>query len=77
MGLKEQIKKAGSESQINDLLVQGRSFDMASDKTKNAWLSSAKKRLVELKCTPPTPPQPVSEETSTAVVKKKTKVKKS
>ena len=48
MGLKQQIKQAGSEAEISSLLSQGTSFTMASDRTKNSWKFTARRRLVEL-----------------------------
>ena len=48
MGLREQIKNAGSESEIESLISKSKTFDYASDKTKNAWKSTAKFRISEL-----------------------------
>ena len=45
MGLKEQIKKAISESEIFSLLSKGKSFEFATEDTRRAWKSSAKARL--------------------------------
>ena len=45
MGLKEQIKKANSESEIFSLLSKGKSFEFATEDTRRAWKSSAKARL--------------------------------
>ena len=56
MGIKEQIKKAGSEADIQNLLNKIMNFDLASDRTKNACKSVAKRKLDELKnSVPPTP----------------------
>lgn len=48
MGLREQIKKAGSEAEINELISKSKTFEFASDRTKSAWKSTAKNRIVEL-----------------------------
>ena len=48
MGLREQIRKANSESEITSLLTKGKSFEMASTITKNSWKSTARLRLNEL-----------------------------
>jgi len=45
MGLKEQIKKANSESEIFSLLSKGKSFEFATEDTRRAWKSAAKVRL--------------------------------
>jgi hypothetical protein len=45
MGLKEQIKKANSESEIFSLLSKGKSFEFATEDTRRAWKSTAKVRL--------------------------------
>ena len=52
MGLKQQIKQAGSEAEISSLLSQGASFMMASDRTKNSWKFTARRRLEELSSSP-------------------------
>ena len=41
MGLKEQIKKANSESEIFSLLSKGKSFEFATEDTRRAWKSAA------------------------------------
>ena len=48
MGLREQIKTANSESEIKVLLDKGKSFEFASNVTKNSWKSTARFRLSEL-----------------------------
>lgn len=48
MGLREQIRKANSESEISSLLSKGNNFDMASGITKRSWKSTARIRLNEL-----------------------------
>lgn len=68
MGLREQIKNAGSEAEINDLISKGRTFEYASDRTKNSWKSTARYRLSELN-------NPVPVQTPSESVGKKTKVK--
>jgi len=53
MGLREQIRKANSESEIVSLLSNGNTFDMASKLTKSSWKSTARLRLSELNNLPP------------------------
>jgi hypothetical protein len=48
MGLREQIKNAGSEIEIAQLMSMGNAFDYVSDKTRNAWKSTARSRIVGL-----------------------------
>ena len=48
MGLREQIRKANSESEITSLVSKGNSFEMASGITRRAWKSTARFRLTEL-----------------------------
>jgi len=48
MGLRDQIKNATSDTEVTQLLATGKSYHFASDRTKNAWKSSAETRLVEL-----------------------------
>ena len=48
MGLREQIENAGSVAEINDLITKSKTFEYASDRTKNAWKSTAKFRIAEL-----------------------------
>jgi hypothetical protein len=48
MGLREQIKNAGSEAEVSQLLAGGKSYGFASDRTKNSWNSTAKNRIIEL-----------------------------
>ena len=55
MGLREQIRKANSDSEIKSLLEKGKSFEFASNITKNSWRSTARFRLAEL--TNPVPAQ--------------------
>jgi len=69
MGLREQIKNAGSETEINALLSKGNAFDYASDKTKNSWKSTAKIRIAELSNSIPS-------QTDPDLTPKKTKTKK-
>lgn len=45
MGLREDIKNAQSDKEINDLLLKGNSYEWASLKTKLSWKSTAKQRL--------------------------------
>lgn len=48
MGLREQIKNAGSEAEINELVSKGKTYEWASDRTKNSWKSTAKFRIAQL-----------------------------
>lgn len=48
MGLREQIKNATSDNDVAQLLVTGKSYQFASDRTKSSWRSTAELRLVEL-----------------------------
>lgn len=48
MGLREEIRKANSESEITTLISKGNSFEMASGITKRSWKSTARLRLSEL-----------------------------
>jgi hypothetical protein len=70
MGLREQIKNAGSVAEINDLIAKSKTFEYASDRTKNSWKSTAKFRIVELSNLIPAQTAP------DLSVKTKTKVKK-
>lgn len=71
MGLREQIRKANSESEITTLLSKGNSFEMASSLTRRSWKSTARLRLNELLS-----PSSKSTEDSTELKKIKTKKKK-
>jgi hypothetical protein len=73
MGLREQIRKANSDSEIKSLLEKGKSYEFASNITKNSWRSTARSRLVELNNPVPaqTPNKPVESKKV-----KKNKVKK-
>lgn len=48
MGLREQIKTANSESEVSTLLSKGKSFEFASERTKQSWKSTARFRLAQL-----------------------------
>ena len=69
MGLREQIKNAGSVAEINDLIAKSKTFEYASDRTKNAWKSTAKFRIAELS-------NPIPAQTAPDLTVKKTKTKK-
>jgi len=73
MGLREQIKVATNESEIASLLSKGKTFEFASELTKQAWRSTAKFRLAQLSSgdTAQTPVTPVKSK------KVKTKTRKS
>ena len=69
MGLREQIENAGSVAEINDLISKSKTFEYASDKTKNAWKSTAKFRIAELS-------NPIPAQTAPDITPKKVKNKK-
>ena len=69
MALREQIKKAGSVAEINDLISKSKTFEYASDRTKNAWKSTAKFRIAELS-------NPIPTQTAPDLSVTKTKTKK-
>ena len=48
MGLRQQIKTAGSEAEIDKLVSMSETYLYASDRTKNSWKSTAKNRIIEL-----------------------------
>jgi hypothetical protein len=69
MGLREQIKNAGSEIEVDHLISKGKTFDYVSDKTRNAWKSTARSRIVELNkktSTPQTDPDLSTKKSKTA-----------
>lgn len=68
MGLREQIANAGSVAEVNDLISNSKTFDYASEKTKNAWKSTAKFRIAELS-------NPIPAQTAPDLTSKKTKNK--
>lgn len=68
MGLREQIENAGSVAEINDLIAKSKTFEYASDRTKNAWKSTAKFRIAELS-------NPIPSQTAPDLTPKKTKTK--
>lgn len=68
MGLREQIENAGSVAEINDLISKSKTFEYASDRTKNSWKSTAKFRIAELSNTVPA-------QTAPDLTVKKTKTK--
>lgn len=69
-GLREQIRRASSESEISNLLSKGKEFEMASDVTRRSWKSTAKLRIIELNNPPST------KVNNTSVESKKNKKKK-
>ncbi len=73
MGLREQIRKANSDNEIKSLLDKGKSYEFASNITKNSWRSTARFRLAEL--TNPVPTQTPDKSVESKKVKKN-KVKK-
>jgi hypothetical protein len=73
MGLREQIRKANTDSEIKSLLEKGKSYEFASNITKNSWRSTARVRLTEL--TNPIPAQTPNKPVESKKLKKN-KVKK-
>lgn len=73
MGLREQIKNAESEAEINVLLSKGNAFEYASNKTKNSWKSTAKFRMMKFNNSIPV--QSDTEQTDPDLSVKKTKTK--
>jgi len=68
LGLRQQIATATSITEIDTLLKQCEDKDTASEKTKRAWINTAKRRVKELQTLP--------KETKTKKATKKT-IKKS
>lgn len=72
MGLREDIKNAVSSTDVESLLNKGKSFEFASNRTRQSWKSTARFRIVEL--TNPVPAQnsekPVKSEKKKTVKKK-------
>ena len=52
IGLREAIAKAKTPAEVNDLIVIGTQFDMASEHTKRRWQNTAKSRLAQLRDAP-------------------------
>jgi hypothetical protein len=75
MGLREQIKKAGSEAEIAELISKSKTYEWASDRTKSAWKSTAKFRIAEVSNAIPAQTAPVDATHSTKVTKKSGKKK--
>jgi predicted RNase H-like HicB family nuclease len=73
MGLREQIKNAKSEAEVAELTSKGKSYEWASDRTKNAWKSTAKFRIAEL--SNPIPTQTAPSDATHSKKTKKTKTK--
>lgn len=73
MGLREQIKNAKSEAEIAELVSKGKTYEWASDRTKNSWKSTSKFRIAELSTTIPS--QPAPSDTPKKVTKKTVKNK--
>ncbi len=68
MGLRQKILSAASEEEVNKLLAEGKTYEFASTKTRNAWKHAAERRLKGATYAPK-----VKEESAT----KKRKVRKS
>ena len=73
MGLREQIKNAESEAEINVLLSKGNAFEYASNKTKNAWKSTAKFRMMKFNNSIPVQSDTAQTDLDLSVKKTKTK----
>lgn len=71
MGLRQQIKNAGSEEEINKLVSTSETYLYASDRTKNSWNSTTKNRIRELSTQDSEQPAP----SKTSPVKKSSKKK--
>jgi len=76
MGLKEQIKKANSESEIFSLLSKGKSFEFATEDTRRAWKSAAKVRLSTLGINDVVQTTEISTESKKSFKKKKDRVRR-
>lgn len=48
MGLRQDIKNASTEAEIQSLLEKGSKFSNALEKTKRSWASTAKRRTHEI-----------------------------
>lgn len=53
LGLRQQIAKATSITEIDALLKSCEEKPEASDKTKRAWINTAKRRVKQLQTLPP------------------------
>jgi len=73
MGLREQIKNASSVDEVNTLISKGKSFDMASVRTRQSWRSTARFRIAQLDSNNPvqTPKSPIKSEKKKTVKTKK------
>jgi hypothetical protein len=49
LGLRQRIISATTVSQIEALLLEGKTYTMAADKTRRSWANAAKRRVSELK----------------------------
>ena len=49
VGLRQQILTATTVSQIEALLLEGKTFEWAANKTRRAWKHAAARRVTELK----------------------------
>lgn len=47
-GLRQEIAKAATKENVNDLLVIGTQYQDASEHTKRRWANTARKRLRQL-----------------------------
>lgn len=47
-GLRERIKEATTEKEVNALLASGKKFEFVSDRTCQSWKNTAQRRLKEL-----------------------------
>jgi deoxyribose-phosphate aldolase len=67
LGLKQRILTATSEEEVKKLLVEGKTYEFASIKTRNSWANAARRKSAGEKYVP------TKSETST----KKRKVRRS
>jgi hypothetical protein len=73
MGIIDKLKLAATNKVVEELLVEGNSFSMASQKTRRKWRTVATKRVKEIQATPD---QPSLNETSEEKTQKKKRKQK-
>lgn len=76
MGLREQIKSAKTESEIDSLLQTGAKYQYASASTRSSWKSTARKTLISLKNTEDSASEPINQQDQKKQKVKKTKTSK-
>jgi hypothetical protein len=78
-GIRERIKKAKSQEEINQLLREGQNYPMASEKTKRQWKRTASQTLETFgkpKKSEKSEKKPEKEDAPQNITKKTTKTKK-